>query len=155
MLWRVNLYFILPPGWMPPWLWHRRPSPPRLPPSLRPSVSPSVPSTAAIPALFLSSWHRPRLSAAAVGAYGSLCQAPPWRRPRKHLDTCTWPITHKHTHRHTFYHSPHYHTTCTPDRGGGDGAASRSEHGGWGGEVTWCCCFTLERHPSVLERLLL
>lgn len=30
-------YFILPPGWMSPRLWHRRPSPPRLPPSHQPS----------------------------------------------------------------------------------------------------------------------
>lgn len=30
-------YFILASGWMSSWLWHRRPSPPRLPPSRQPS----------------------------------------------------------------------------------------------------------------------
>lgn len=154
MLWRVNLYFILPPGWMPPWLWHCRPSPPRLPPSLRLSVCPINHSHPSSLLVFLA-----QASSLSSGG-GSIWQLVSGTAMATAIDGQESIWTHARGPSHTHTHTPRdtaftiLHITIPPvPQIGVVVVMVLPVAAGMGGGVTWCCCFTPECHPSALERL--
>lgn len=108
-------YFILPPGQMSPWLWHLTASSPSVQSTITSQLSPCLPGTGLI-----SQQRWEHIQPARVMHHDG--------NGGEHLDTGTYSITH--SQRLSFHHSPHYHTACTPDRGGGDGAAGGGEREG-------------------------